>query len=229
MSDPSASAARRVIAIGALIVLGIAGVGGGATRLALSLAHAASAGAAGGGSAVTARWQRLTAGQIFPVTIRYVDAQDVTQSAHRVGIAPSASCATGLDSAAATTMAGLGCTLVLRATYADQSGVLIATIGVAVVASPHAAATAVRRLAALRSPAGVKAEPFSGTIADLFHDAQRAAFGTAIAAGRYIFLYSAGYADGRSGQPAGNNPDLDSLGRGLVTKVERVLTSQGAP
>ncbi len=224
--EPSPGAARRAIAIGALVAIGIAGLGGGGALLAVSLTHAASTGTAGGGSAATTRWQRLSAGQVFPATISYVNAQHITQSAHRVGIAPSASCRAGLDSAASATMAGLGCTMVLRATYADQSGTLLATVGVAVVASPSAAVTAVSRLAGLRTPAGVKAGAFSGTIANVFQDAQRAAFGTPVAAGRYVFFYTAGYADGRLGGSAGDNPDLDALGRGLVAQVGRVLAGQ---
>lgn len=221
--------ARRAIMIGALVVLGIAGVGSGGALLARNLTHTASSTGAGGGQSVTTRWQQLPAGQIFPATIQYVDAQNVMESARRVGIAPTANCLAGLDSAASAAIAKLGCTMVLRATYADQSGALLATVAVAVVESPHAAVTAASRIAALRPPTGVTPEPFSGTIADLFQAAQRATLGTPIAAGRYVFFYAAGYADGRPGQSAGNNPNLNSLGQGLVTMVKHVLTGQGTP
>jgi hypothetical protein len=225
-STRPAGTARRAMTIGALVVLGIAGVGGGGALLARNLSHTSS-GATAGGQAIATRWQQLPASQIFPATIQYVSAQNVMESAHRVGIAPAASCPAALDSAASAAMANLGCTMALRATYADQSGMLLATVAVAVVASARAAATAAGHIAALRPPAGIRPVPFSGTIADLFQDAQRAALGTPIAAGRYVFFYAAGYADGRPGQSAGDNPDLNSLGQDLVTKVEHVLTGQG--
>src|SRR5215470_15553549 len=90
---------RRSIAIGALAVLGIAGLVGGGTLLVREITRpaAGSQAQAATGQDIATRWQRLPAGQIFPPTVRYVNAENIPQSAQLVGIAPSASCLAGLD------------------------------------------------------------------------------------------------------------------------------------
>jgi hypothetical protein len=228
---PGGRPPRRVlrgVAIGALIALGVVCVGGGGTLLIRELTRGATSAEATAAAQqeVATRWQRLQASQIFPATIRYMTNENIFQYAHRVGIAPAASCQAALDPAVSQSMKGLGCTVVLRATYTDYSGALVATVGAAVLASPQAAATAVLRFSAGSPLTGVRAVAFSGTTSDLFDSAGRASFGTPVASGPYVFFYSAGYV---TGQPSAGNPELTSLGQGLLIGIEHILTSHGKP
>jgi len=227
---PAGRRPRRVVrglAIGVLIVFGIAGVGGGGTLLVRELTRKATSTEikAAVEQEIATRWQRLPASQIFPATVRFLSEENNNQSAHLVGIAPSASCQSALDSAVVGALRNLGCAAVLRATYTDDSGALVATVGAAVLASPKAASTATARLSAL-SLKGIKPLTFSGTVANFFRPAT---IGFPVAAGPYVFFYAAGYSDGEPSRSLARNPDLDALGQGLVSEIEKTLTSPGKP
>lgn len=153
------------------------------------------------------RWRIMTAGQIFPATIGYqlsrigVDsASGLSLVARRLGIAPQASCGEGADLAAAQVLNRYGCTAVLRATYADSTGSLLLTIGVAVLPDSEDAASAARALAV--APAGarlgpsVRAAAVPGTVAARFADRTRQlAWSSSV--GPYVILSTVGFADGR--------------------------------
>lgn len=150
------------------------------------------------------RWRTWPAGQIFPARVRYGLPGQVLDSAtglnlyaRRVGIALQAPCAAALDPAAAHVLARYGCVAVLRATYVDATGAFVTTVGVAVLRGARDAAMMRRALPGSgdRRP-GVRAVPFPGTLTASFADRSRQV-GSSIAAGPYIVLYTAGYADGR--------------------------------
>jgi hypothetical protein len=90
-------------------------------------------------------------------------------SARLIGIAPRASCAAAADPAVAAILARSGCRTVLRATYADVSGTLVATAGIAVMPSAAAAASAQNAIQ-MTIQGGVRAIAFPGTAAVLFRD-----------------------------------------------------------
>lgn len=141
-------------------------------------------------------WERLSAGQIFPSSVSY-SGVGADETATRVGIAPEAPCASTVDAAAAAALKAAGCVTVLRATYADSSRTALATIGIAVLRSPGAARTALRTLA-IGADGGLLPLSFPGTVADVFTVRARETYTAQTATGPYVFLYAAGYSDGRS-------------------------------
>jgi len=142
-------------------------------------------------------WERLSAGQLFPASISYLSTLASQMTATRVGIAPQSPCGAAVDSAAARVLAAAGCVTVLRATYADTSGTAVTTVGIAVMRSPDGATAVVRALNS-GGHGGLLPVSFPGTVAGLFSVRARETAGVQTTAGPYVFLYAAGYADGRS-------------------------------
>jgi len=219
----------RAVTLGLLIVVGLAGVGGGGAALALEMTrHATQAEqAAALRTELASRWERLPAGKIFPGTVGYVTLLGFNQTAQRIGIAPRATCAAALDPGAASVLRRYGCVAVLRATYVDASGTLAGTIGIAVMSSTSAANRAVAAASDVPANAGVRTFSLPGTLADQFTDAQRRVFFSIQSIGPYVFLYSGGYTDGRVSGSAATTPALADLGSGAILGVQNVLTYQG--
>jgi hypothetical protein len=153
----------------------------------------------------TRRWRALSAGQIFPATISYkipaqaVNASDgLTLEAQRLAISPAAACDSGASGAAATVLAADHCSALLRATYLDSSGSMVATVGVVVLPDSQAASLAARALAARGQDLAlaVRALPVAGTVASGFGDGQRQ-LSAVEQAGPYVILSTAGFTDGR--------------------------------
>jgi hypothetical protein len=183
------------------------------------------------------RWRALPAGKTFPASVSYtVPATDLnsggglTLTAQRLAISPAASCAGSFDSAASSILARHGCTTVLRATYLDASGSMVATIAVAVLPGTSAAAAvyAVLPATGAGSPGPALSYPVPGTAAASFGDAQRQ-LSSGITAGPYVILSTAGFADDR-GEHVSADPyvsgEMDSLANGLVTSVQNNLARQ---
>jgi hypothetical protein len=192
---------------------------------------------------VSKRWRSLPAGDIFPASVRYdlpaatlADLTGVSLQAPRVGIAPQATCADGTDAAAARVLIAGGCQALLRGTYTDESATYVLTVGVAVL--PSAARAAAAQAAITRagngSPLapGVHAVPFGGTLAGSFGDAERQ-ISRSLAAGPYVILYTAGYADGRPRVPIGNDQyaesEMTSAAQGVAQAVASTLAAPPAP
>jgi hypothetical protein len=158
---------------------------------------------------VSKRWRTLPAGDIFPASVHYhlsalalSDVTDVSLQAARVGIAPQTSCDAATDPAAARVLNAHGCQAVLRATYTDESATYVITVGVAVLGSPNQASAAAGTLnqaskkGTVPAPPGLESAAFAGTPAGSFGNGQRQVTASK-AAGPYVIMYAAGYADGR--------------------------------
>jgi hypothetical protein len=230
---PGRRARRRGWQTPLLVLLTLAGVAGlvvGGFTLYKELSRPATAAeaAAAGRTEIATRWQRLPAGQLFPASISYLSPGKQQTTALRVGIAPATSCAAALDPAAAAIVRGRGCRTVLRATYADASGSLAVTVGIAVMPGTAAAQSAVSELTIQPGHAGVRVASFPGTRVAGYGDAQRGWFHAATGNGPYAFFYAAGFADGRRG-----TGDLTSapqhLGSGVLTRLMAVFTGGEPP
>ena len=185
----------------ATLIAGLCAVGGGAAGIAaLDSRHPTRAQvAAAGQREFGVLWERMSAGQVFPASVSYLSALAAQMTAIRVGIAPQSPCGAAVDASAARVLTSAGCITVLRATYADPSGTALATVGIAVMGSPDAASAVVRALAS-SGHGGLLPVSFPGTVAGLFTVRARETAAVQSAAGPYVFLYAAGYADGRSTQ-----------------------------
>jgi hypothetical protein len=161
------------------------------------------------------RWRSWPAGRIFPSAIPYelsasalISGTGVRLTAHRVGIAPQASCQSATDPAAWRILAKNGCTAVLRATYQDSTGAFAVTIGIAALPGPanaQADAQADARGLPSRPAAGVRAVGFGRTLAASFGDAARQLTSTT-SVGPYLIMSTVGYADGRQRVIESANP-----------------------
>jgi hypothetical protein len=198
--------------IGLLVLLALGAAGGGAAGFVIAAhRHPTQAQITAAGKREQAvLWERLSAGQIFPPSVGYPNALGAQTKATLVGIAPQARCGSAVDAKAAPVLAAAGCVTVLRATYSDASGTALATVGIAVLRSPAAATKAMSALTA-HGAGGLLAVSFPGTVATGFTGKARETYAAQAVAGPYLFLYAAGYADGRSTKLHASS-DRDSQG-----------------
>ena len=218
----------------AVALAGIAGLAGGGAALHAELTRHATASevAAAGRTEIATRWARWPAGRIFPAAAPYVNWDGLYTTGYRVGIARQASCEAAFDPPVAEILRRHGCAAVLRATYVDQSGSQVATVGVAVMPSLAAARAAVNGVvSAPGQTVGLRAAGFPGTWSDRFGDAQRGWFGVT-SSGPYAYFFAAGYTDGR---PGSGRPGADyvagpgDLGNGVLNRIAAVLSAGGPP
>jgi hypothetical protein len=162
-----------------------------ATPTAAELSAAAAAGTA-------QRWERETAGTIFPATVPYTTDLLTQESATRLGISAATGCGPALDHTLTALAARYGCQAGLRATYADQLQGTVYTAGVLAFRTGLAAADFFRNLPQSPFPAtGLRTLPLPGTAAALFTDPARQ-LTTGQQHGPYVVLVVAGYTDGRA-------------------------------
>jgi hypothetical protein len=259
MADPEASGnpprrgarGRRIAAVIAL-VLGVAGfvisAAGTATQL-LPRRFSAAQQQQIENWEIAGRWQQLTAGQIFPASVGYQlsaavlqDATPLNLNALRVAIAPQSGCGTGITTAAAASVLRHdGCKAVLRATYVDATWSYVMTVGVAVLPSDAAAArahqslgqprlTAANQSEAARLAAGILVVRYHGTAAAMYDYSRQ--ISASFAAGPYLVMYAAGYADSRPRVPVAADhyayAEMTSLADGVAQVVADTLAAPPA-
>lgn len=155
------------------------------------------------------RWRSWPAGRIFPAAVRYelpaaalAAPTGLALTAHRAGIARQANCRAAADPAVGRALARHGCLAMLRATYADATGSMAVTVGIAVFPDTATERAAARALPGRALPTGKKFAPgvrpvrFRGTAAARFGPAQRQ-LTWASSRGPYLIVADAGYSDGR--------------------------------
>ena len=166
------------------------------------------------------RWQRRPAGQIFPAGLPYRTDLRNGETARRAGIAPGYGCAAAVDAALGALTRRYGCRAALRASYLDQPGGVVYTLGVLAFAGPPAAAGFFSHYSAGRSPVrGLHALALPGTPAAAFADAARQAASASLY-GPYVVLTVAGYADGRPAAATGERrPSAFAPATQLATEI----------
>lgn len=195
---------------------------------------------------IAGRWQQLTAGRIFPASVGYQlpatvlqDATPLNLTALRVAIAPQSGCTKAVTTtAAATVLRREGCKAVLRATYVDATWSYVMTVGVAVLPSHTAAVKAYQSLSQARLttadktapgrlPAGVLVIRYRGAAATMYDYSRQ--ISVSVAAGPYLIMYAAGYADSRPRVPVASDhysyAEMISLARGVAQSVEETLAA----
>jgi hypothetical protein len=169
------------------------------------------------------RWRTWPAGQIFPATVPYQvtgfapgDGGGLRLTAYRIGIASQASCESATDPPAARVLARHGCLAVLRATYGDATGALAVTVGIVVLPAPASADASLNALPhASGLEPGVRAVPFSHTLAAQFGDTQRQ-LSWISNEGPYLVMSTVGYADGRRRVEESTDPYIKDEMLGVV-------------
>ena len=185
---------------------------------------------------VARRWRALPESAIFPASVPYqlpggdlYSAKSLPLKARRLGVSTPATCRSGASPAAAEVLARYHCAALLRATYTDATGSMVATVGVAVLSGSSAAGSAEDRLtrqAGSAQPTGVRPAAVPGTLASSFRDPQRQVSLNS-RAGPYLILATVGYANGRPKVDVGDDPylqdEMNSLAQGLDDAVTSVL------
>jgi hypothetical protein len=163
------------------------------------------------------RWRTLSAGTIFPASLRYAAPQSLSDdpglrlTAARIGIAPQATCAAATDQAVAAVLARNGCEAMLRATYVDGTDSYVVTVGVAAMPGSAQASAAWRELAGTGggNGAGVRTVPVAGSLAAAFTNGRRQ-LSASTPAGPYLVFYTIGYTDGRPRVPVAADTYADA-------------------
>lgn len=226
---PEPGPRRPGAAVIALIVIGMLALAGGATGLTLELTRHATPAEAQAASAaeVASRWERIPAGQIFPSQLSYLDSAGLSVHLTRSGIARAAGCAQAIDPSVAQGLTRNGCLTVLRASYVDPTGIMVATVGIAVFPSSIAAARAAQAFS-VSDGAGLEAFSVPGTAASGFGNGQRQTFSGAYPQhGPYMFLASAGLTDGRTRTPGLAEPALRDLVDAAPDSLIATITKTG--
>jgi hypothetical protein len=194
-----------------------------AARYAHSEAARGPTAAEEGVAAVTAigqRWERLPLGDIFPASFRYSSDLGTTETARWLGIGADDSCSGALDRTLQQAAQQFGCEAALRASYADELGGTVYTVGVLAFPGEEAARAFADSVPQGEYPAtGLRALALPGTAAALFTDQARQ-YSLIRVTGPYVVLAVAGYADGRPAAAGTQKRDSVFLPAGqLVTAV----------
>jgi hypothetical protein len=181
------------------------------------------------------RWRAVPAGTIFPASVPYSlsaslfnSTSALTLHARLLGISPATGCARAASGPTIRVLLAHGCSDVLRATYVDATGSLVATVAVAVLPSAAAARTVANQLSGSGTsrPALIRALAIARTPAADFGAAQRQ-ISYVTAAESYVIMATAGFADGRGRVRLAADSYLDnelkSMINGLVGKAKSVL------
>jgi hypothetical protein len=232
--QPPRSRRRRIrtTALIALGVLGLGALGGGGFAVVREMTRPPTTAEvdAAGTAESRLRWRLRSAGEIFPATVPYMNGWvGDKRQAHRIGVASAAGCAQALDREVAEAVAKQGCLTVLRATYADQSGALLMTLGVAVMPDEDKADAAESALQAVRESRGVRPAAFPNTVAERFGDSQRQVLSMQSNHTSYLFLSAEGWADGRPKVKASDRVEDFSFSGEILTAVIGKFARSGAP
>jgi hypothetical protein len=200
---------------------------------------------------VMRRWQTMPAGQIFPASVSYQLPANLLQGAtpldldaFRVSIAPQESdCVKAVTSAAVgAVLRRNGCKAVLRATYVDATRSYVMTVGVAVLPTEAAAASAdsrlsQARLAVARDPVGA-GRPSAGVLVVRFRGAAARQYdynrqiSASFTAGPYVIMYAAGYSDNRPQVPVSednySDKEMTYMALGVANSVANTLAANPA-
>jgi hypothetical protein len=204
----------------ALACLAIAVAAGLGADAAATRAPTAAQRATAAATAVADRWRTWPADRIFPASLSYSTNLLTTETATRVAIASQHSCASAIDPIAAGLAARHRCRAGLRATYLDQLGGILYTVGVLAFPTNRLAAAFAARLPADGLVLQALAVP--GTSSALFSPAARQAT-TSRVAGPFVVVTVAGYT---GGEPAGPTQEQRP---GVFAPAAQLATEVAAP
>jgi hypothetical protein len=230
----------RTVAFSLVLVIGLAGLAAAAVGIAHRLLPRQFTPAQQRqivGWEMARRWRTLPAGTIFPAAVPYTvpaaafhGTAGLTLQARRLSIGSPENCSAALTAAAASVLDRRGCSTVLRATYRDASGSMVATVVVAVLPAGTATSKMLPdlRRAATAGDRLVDTFPVAGTGAEGFTDGERQ-LSYVSAAGPYVVLSTAGFTDDRGGVVSADpyvRAEMTGLARGLAGSAQQVLGKQ---
>jgi hypothetical protein len=148
-------------------------------------------------TAIAQRWERAPLGQIFTSPVRYSSQQGTKENATLLGIGSGDSCPAALDATMVKAAEGFGCVAALRASYQDELGGTVYTVGVIVFPDDQDALAFSNTMPQGAGPGtGLNTLSLPGTASALFTNSARQTLESWVT-GSYVVLVVSGYADGR--------------------------------
>ncbi|WP_405782246.1 hypothetical protein [Streptomyces sp. NBC_00859] len=239
---PARRPARAAAA--ACVVLGLGLIGGAAAGSMLS-GDSAAAGPRDGFTQARGLWHSTPVDTLFPRTLTGTGAGPggADRTWTRLGVAPDTTCTGRLDPMLLRALQPVGCTRLVRATYADATSTSVTTVGMVFTEGGPAATAALRKRFAAeglgrRTDLMPGAYPVKSTAAASFGDRQRASWTVNVLTDAPVVMYAvSGFADGRTvtdPQPASvameqsqttaaAQAGLGHEAKGIEERVERAL------
>jgi hypothetical protein len=247
-AHPHAVSARlrpRVVAAAACVVLGLGLIGGAVTGSWLTGDDAGEDGARNAFTAAGDLWHSTPVDELFPPTVMGEGAGPggADRTWTRVAVAPDSGCKDAFDPLLRKALAPVGCLRLLRATYTDETGSNVTTVGLLFTKADSVAMSALQsrfKKQGLDRRRDLMPRPYAAkdTVAAGFGDEQRASWTVSVLTDAPVVVYAvSGFADGRTvtdPQPAEDAmktgattpPAQAGLGheaQGLADRVERSL------
>ena len=198
--------APRTVAAAVCLVLGVGllgGAGAGMTWLTDDSGEQATAEQAFGHAAVM--WHSSPVDELFPRVLKGVGAGPGSADRRwlRVAVAPDSNCRSAFDPLLTKALSPVGCSRLVRATYADETTSSVTTVGLMFTRSDRDGMRSLRKRFAVenlseRTDLMPRPYPARGTVAADFGDAQRASWTLRVLSDAPVVVYAVtGFADGR--------------------------------
>ncbi|WP_235981217.1 hypothetical protein [Streptomyces albidus (ex Kaewkla and Franco 2022)] len=204
--SPHHRPAPRTVAAAACLVLGVGLIGGAAAGMTwLTDDPGDQATAQEVFDNARTMWHSKSVDEIFPRELKGVGAGPggADRQWLRVAVAPDGNCRNAFDPLLAKALSPVGCSRLLRATYADETTSSVTTVGLVFTRSDDAGMRSLRKRFAvenLSERTDLMPRPYAarGTVAADFGDAQRASWTVRVLAEAPVVAYAVtGFADGR--------------------------------
>ncbi|WP_240969164.1 hypothetical protein [Streptomyces sp. HNM0575] len=197
--------APRTVAAAVCLVLGVGLLGGAAAGTWLTDDPGQQAVTDGSFDEMRAAWHNNTVDQLFPRVLEGKGAGPGGADRRwvRVAVAPDSNCRGAFDPLLAKALSPVGCSRLVRATYADETTSNVITVGLHFTRSEGAGMRALRKRFAvenLSERTDLMPRPYAsrGTVSADFGDAQRASWTIRVLSDAPVVVYAvSGFADGR--------------------------------
>ncbi|OEU89510.1 hypothetical protein DB35_20965 [Streptomyces abyssalis] len=237
--------APRTVAAAVCLVLGVGLLGGAAAGTWLTGDTGEQTVTEGSFDEMRAAWHNNSVDDLFPRVLegRGAGPGGADRRWLRVGVAPDSNCRGAFDPLLAKALSPVGCSRLVRATYADETTSSVTTVGLLFTRSESAGMRALRKRFAvenLSERTDLMPRPYGsrGTVSADFGDAQRASWTMRVLSDAPVVVYAvSGFADGRvvsDPQPAAEATEkgetsaaaqagLGHDAQGIADRIERRL------
>ncbi|WP_197353527.1 hypothetical protein [Streptomyces bathyalis] len=197
--------APRTVAAAVCLVLGVGLLGGAAAGTFLTDDPGQQAATEGSFDDMRAAWHNSSVDALFPRVLEGKGAGPGGADRRwlRVAVAPDSNCREAFDPLLAKALLPVGCSRLVRATYADETTSSVTTVGLLFTRSEGAGMRALRKRFAvenLSERTDLMPRPYGsrGTVSADFGDAQRASWTMRVLSDAPVVVYAvSGFADGR--------------------------------
>lgn len=242
---PEGRPAPRTVAAAVCLVLGVGLLGGAGAGTWLTGGSGEQAAAEGSFDEMRAAWHNHAVDDLFPRTLegRGAGPGGADRRWLRVAVAPDSDCRGAFDPLLTKALSPVGCSRLVRATYADETTSSVTTVGLLFTRAESVGMRSLRKRFAVENlgeRTDLMPRPYRsrGTVAADFGDAQRASWTMRVLSDAPVVVYAvSGFADGRvvsDPQPAAEATEkgetsaaaqagLGHDAQGIADRIERRL------